>query len=182
MIFVLRVIIFSALILLGFYISPRSIRLRKIVTVIYTFVLLWYTLLCRLPLFTSVPVAADSTITTTSATEQSFAESLIEAMIAIFGPQPDGTLAGDGVVRAMTFNALLFVPMGYLLLLWFRSLRKNPWLAVGISTAVSVGIELLQEWTGLGMADWKDVLANALGGVAGVLIVKAFAVRSSSRD
>lgn len=182
MIFVFRVIIFSALILLGFYISTRSIRLRKIVTVIYTFVLLWYTLLCRLPLFTSVPVAADSTITTTPATELSFAKSLIEAVIAIFGPQPDGTLAGDGVVRAMTFNALLFVPMGYLLLLWFRSLRKNPWLAVGICTAVSVGIELLQEWTGLGMADWKDVLANALGGAVGVLIAKAFAVRSSSLD
>ena len=182
MIFVLRVIIFSALILLGFYISNRSIRMRKIVTVIYTFVLLWYTLLCRLPLFTPAPVAADSTITTTPATELSFAERLIEAVIAIFGPQPDGTLAGDGVVRAMTFNALLFVPMGYLLLLWFCRLRKNPRPAVGICTAVSVGIELLQEWTGLGMADWKDVLSNALGGIVGVLIVKAFAVRSSSRD
>lgn len=182
MIFVLRVIIFSALILTGFAISVRSIRLRKIVTVIYTFVLLWYTLFCRLPLFTSVPVAAHSTITTTPVIELSFAESLIEAVIAIFGPQPDGTLAGDGVVRAMTFNALLFMPMGYLLLLWFRRLRKKPWFAVGICTAVSVGIELLQEWTGLGMADWKNVLSNALGGVAGVLIVKAFAVRSSSRD
>ena len=182
MIFVLRVIIFSTLILLGLHISTRSIRLRKIVTVIYTFVLLWYTLLCRLLLFTSVSVAAESTITTTPATELSFAERLIELVIAIFGPQPDGTLAGEGVVRAMTFNALLFVPMGYLLLLWFRRLRKNPWLAVGICTAVSVGIELLQEWTGLGMADWKDVLSNALGGVAGVLIVKAFAVRSSSHD
>ena len=182
MIFVFRVIIFSALILLGFYISTRSIRLLKIVTVIYTFVLLWYTLLCRLPLFTPAPVAADSTITTTPATELSFAERLIEAVIAIFGPQPDGTLAGDGVVRAMTFNALLFVPMGYLLLLWFCRLRKNPRPAVGICTAVSVGIELLQEWTGLGMADWKDVLSNALGGIVGVLIVKAFAVRSSSRD
>jgi glycopeptide antibiotics resistance protein len=181
-IFNLRVIIFSALILLGLYISTRSIRLRKIVTIIYTFVLLWYTLLCRLPLFTSVPVAADSTITTTPATELSFAERLVEAVIAIFGPQPDGTLAGDGVVRAMTFNALLFMPMGYLLLLWFRSLRKNPWLSVGICTAVSVGIELLQEWTGLGMADWMDVLSNALGGIVGVLIAKAFAVRSSSRD
>ena len=175
-------IIFSTIILTGFALSVRSIRLRKIVTVIYTFVLLWYTLLCRLPLFTSVPVAADSTITTTPATEQSFTESLIEAMIAIFGPQPDGTLAGDGVVRAMTFNALLFVPLGYLLLLWFRSLRKNPWPAVGICTAVSVGIELLQEWTGLGMADWKDVLSNVLGGAVGVLIAKVFAVRSSSRD
>lgn len=98
MIFVLRVIIFSALILLGLTVSTRSIWLRKIVTVIYTFVLLWYTLLCRLPLFTSVPVAAAITITTTPATELSFAERLIEAVIAIFGPQPDGTLAGDGVV------------------------------------------------------------------------------------
>lgn len=183
MIFVLRVIIFSALILLGFYISTRSIRLRKIVTVIYTFALLWYTLFCCLPLFTLVSVAAESTKTTTPpATEQSFAESLIEGVIAIFGPQPDGTLAGDGVVRAMTFNALLFVPMGYLLLLWFRRLRKNPWFAVGICMAVSVGIELLQEWTGLGMADWKDVLSNALGGAVGALIAKAFAVRSSLRD
>jgi glycopeptide antibiotics resistance protein len=181
-IFVLRVVIFSTLNLLGFYISTRSIRLRKIVTVIYTFAILWYTLLCRLPLFTSVPVAAESTIRTTPAKEQSFAESLIEAMIAIFGPQPDGTLAGDGVVRAMTFNALLFVPMGYLFPLWFHRLRKNPWLVVGICTVVSVGIELLQEWTGLGVADWKDALSNVLGGAVGVLIVKAFAVRSSSRD
>ena len=181
MIFVLRVIIFSTLILLGFYISTRSIRLRKIVTVIYTFVPLWYTLLCRLQLFTSVPVASDSTITTTPVKELSFAERLIEAVIAIFGPQPDGTLAGDGVVRAMTFNALLFMPMGYLLLLWFRSLRKNPWLSVGICTAVSVGIELLQEWTGLGMADWKDVVSNALGGAVGVLILKA-SERWFSRD
>ena len=172
MIFVLRVIIFSALILLGFYISNRSIRMRKIVTVIYTFVLLWYTLLCRLPMFTSVPVAADSTITTTLARESSLAERLIEAVTAIFGPQPDGTLAGDGVVKAMIFNAMLFVPMGYLLLPWFRRLRKSPWLAVVICIAVSVGIELLQEWTGLGMADWKDVVSNALGGAVGVLIVK----------
>ena len=111
-------IIFSTLILLGFYLSTRSIRLRKVVTVIYTFVLLWYTLLCRLPLFTSVPVDADTTITTSPATEMSFAESLIEVVIAIFGPQPDGTLAGDGVVRAMTFNILLFIPCGYLTAMW----------------------------------------------------------------
>ena len=182
MIFVLRVIIFSALILLGFYISNRSIRMRKIVTVIYTFALLWYTLLCRLLLFRSVPVVvADSTITTTSATEPSLVERLIEAVSAIFGPQANGTLAGDGVVKAMTFNAMLFVPMGYLLLLWFRRLRKRPWLAVVICIAVSVGIELLQEWTGLGMADWKDVVSNALGGAVGVLIVK-LTERWLSRD
>ena len=137
MIFELRIIIFSALILLGFYISNRSIRMRKFITVIYAFVFLWYTLLCRLPMFTSVPVAADSTITTTLARESSLAERLIEAVTAIFGSQPDGTLAGEGVVKAITFNAMLFVLMGYLLLLWFRRLRKRPWLAVVICTVVS---------------------------------------------
>lgn len=181
MIFVLRVIIFSALILLGLYVSSYSIRLRKIITVVYSFTLLYYTFICRLPLFTSVPVAADSTITTTPATEPSLAERLIEAVSAIFGPQPDGTLAGDGVVKAMTFNAMLFVPMGYLLWLWFRRLRKRAWLAVVICIAVSVGIELLQEWTGLGMADWKDVVSNAFGGAVGVLIVKVSG-RWFSRD
>lgn len=113
------------------------------------------------------PCCADSTITTTLATDLSFAERLIEAVIAIFGPQHDGTLAGVGAVRAMTCNTLLFVPMCYLFPLWFRRLRLNPWLAVGICMAVSIGIELLQEWTGLGMADWKDVLSNALGGIVG---------------
>ena len=71
--------------------------------------------------------------------------------------------------------------MGYLLWLWFRRLRKRPWLAVVICIAVSVGIELLQEWTGLGMADWKDVVSNALGGAVGVLIVKV-SERWVSRD
>lgn len=181
MIFVLRVIIFSALILLGLYASSYSIRLRKIITVVYSFTLLYYTFICRLPLFTSVPVAADSTITTTSATEPSLAERLIEAVVAIFGSQPDGTLAGEGVVKAITFNAMLFVPMGYVLLLWFRRLRKRSWLAVVICTVVSVSIELLQEWTGLGMADWKDVVSNALGGAVGVLILKV-SERWVSRD
>ena len=181
MIFVLRVIIFSALILLGLYVSSYSIRLRKIITVVYSFTLLYYTFICRLPLFTSVPVAADSTITTTSAKELPLAGRLIEAVVAIFGSQPDGTLAGEGVVKAITFNAMLFVPMGYVLLLWFRRLRKRPWLAVVICTVVSVSIELLQEWTGLGMADWKDVVSNALGGAVGVLIVKV-SERWVSRD
>lgn len=181
MIFVLRVIIFSALILLGLYVSSYSIRLRKIITVVYSFTLLYYTFICRLPLFTSVPVAADSTITTTSSTEPSLAERLIEAVVAIFGSQPDGTLAGEGGVKAITFNAMLFVPMGYVLLLWFRRLRKRPWLAVVICTVVSVSIELLQEWTGLGMADWKDVVSNALGGAVGVLILKV-SERWVSRD
>ena len=142
--------------------------MRKFVTVIYTFVLLWYTLLCRLPMFTSVPVAADSTITTTSATEPSLAERLIEAVSAIFGHQPDGTLAGEGVVKAMTFNAMLFVPMGYLLR------TKRWWSSLLICSAVSLTIEILQQLTGFGMFDWNDWIANSIGGCVGVVILIAY--------
>ena len=115
-------IIFSALILLGLFVSNRSIRMRKIVTVIYTFVLLWYTLLRRLLVFTSIPVAADSTITTTPITELSFTERLIETVIAIFGSQTDGTLAGGGVGPSLVFNILLFIPCGYLTAMWLLQL------------------------------------------------------------
>ena len=190
MIFVLRVIIFSALILTGFAISTRSIRLRKVVTVIYTFVLLWYTFLCRLPMFTSVPVAADSTITTSPSTEMSFAESLIEAVIAIFGPQPDGTLAGDGVVRAMTFNILLFIPCGYLTAMWLLQLRGDTpepgkrcsrITAVAICTVVSILIELLQSLTRLGIADVKDVIGNCIGSVIGVVMVMLYEWKRAAR-
>ena len=183
MIFLLRLIIFSFLILSGFYLSIRSITLRKVGTAVYTFALLWYTSLCRIPTLLSTSVYGDDTLAApVQPSTSNVFERIGRVLIAIIGSQPDGTLAGGGWFPALVFNALLFVPMGYLLLLWFRRLRKNTWLAVGICMVVSVGIELLQEWTGLGMADWKDVLANVLGGAVGVLIAKAFAVRSSSRD
>ena len=51
-----------------------------------------------------------------------------------------------------------------------------------ICIAVSVGIELLQEWTGLGMADWKDLVSNALGGAVGVLIVKVSGRQSVTHE
>ena len=180
-IFVLRVIIFSFLILAGFYLSVCSITARKVVTVIYTLTLFWYTFGSRMTSFTGTPVYGSASSPANPA-PSSFWNQVGRLIVSVFGSQPDGTLAGGGWFPALVFNALLFVPMGYLLLLWFRRLRKNTWLAVGICMVVSVGIELLQEWTGLGMADWKDVLANVLGGAVGVLIAKAFAVRSSSRD
>ena len=116
-------------------------------------------------MFTSVPVAADSTITTTPITELSIAERLIESVIAIFGPQSDGTLAGEGAVKAMTFNAMLFVPMGYLLRC------KKPWKTILICSAVSITIEILQELTGFGMFDWNDWIANSIGATIGVVLI-----------
>ena len=95
----------------------------------------------------------------------SIAERLIESVIAIFGPQSDGTLAGEGAVKAMTFNAMLFVPMGYLLRC------KKPWKTILICSAVSITIEILQELTGFGMFDWNDWIANSIGATIGVVLI-----------
>lgn len=172
MIFLLRVVIFSALIIGGFAISVKSITSRKIITVIYTLTLLWYTFLCRLPLFTSVPAAADDG--SSAPASPSLAEQIWRGVVAIFGSQSDGTLAGSGVAKGIVMNALLFVPCGSLLLLWIPALRekrKGRIVAILICMGISIIIELLQEITGLGMADWKDVLGNSMGAAVGVGMV-----------
>lgn len=95
----------------------------------------------------------------------------------IFGSQPDGTLAGGGVGKAMVFNVMLFVPLGYLILLWISQLRKSRHGRVAaalICMGVSIIIEAVQSITGLGMADIKDVFSNTLGGLIGVLMVMGY--------
>lgn len=189
-------IIFSLLILAGFAISLRSTTGKKIVTIIYTLTVLWYCFFCRLPLFTSVPAAADDTgLTQQMVSSPSLTEQIWKAVVAIFGSQPDGTLAGGGIFRAIVMNCLLFVPCGYLLMLWMRPSHSENCegkcenrrevtmrgkerqkisgriTAVVIALALSITIELLQEITGLGMADWKDVLGNVAGAAVGVLMV-----------
>lgn len=96
-------------------------------------------------------------------------------IVKIFGLQPDGTLAGGGVIRSLVFNILLFIPCGYLTALWLlqlvqirsekrdkqgRDRRRGRIVAVAICTVVSILIELLQSLTGLGMADIKDVIGD----------------------
>lgn len=98
--------------------------------------------------------------------------------------------------EAVVLNVLLFVPLGYLVLLHFlcgegdtasseegkageatdkatteRSVEKKSISAILICIAVSICIELLQGITGLGMTDINDVIANALGGCVGVGMV-----------
>ena len=178
MIFILRLIIFSAMILSGFYLSLRSVTLRRIVTAVYTFALLWYTFLCRIPTLMSTEVYGDNI---PSAPAQQGTSNVFEqigrVLITIFGSQPDGTLAGEGVAKAMVFNALLFVPLSFLILLWFPQLRKS-WngraKTVLSCTGVSLLIELTQALAGLGMADWKDVVGNTAGAVVGVVMVMSY--------
>lgn len=88
MIFALRLIIFSILILTGFAISVCSLPGRKAVTTVYTFALLWYTFFCRLPIFTSVPIYGDSTpsvetVTPSTAMEQTMWEKFVQVIISL---------------------------------------------------------------------------------------------------
>ena len=113
MIFILRLVIFSFFIILGFHISVRSIKGRATISIIYGFVLLYYTFLCRVHLIVTVFASdyghAAETLTTV--------EKVLQLLRAIFGMQANGNLAGN-YREAFVLNCLLFVPLGYLCLLW----------------------------------------------------------------
>lgn len=199
MIFTLRIFVFSFLILLGFQFSVLSRNLRKVISLIYGCVLVWYTFLCRIRL--SVEVSA-SDYGHTLTTSKSVAEKIWSIIKAIFGMDASGHLAGI-YWQAVVLNVLLFVPLGYLVLLHFlygdgdtasseegkageatdkattersveKSCVKKSISAILICIAVSICIELLQGLTGLGMTDINDVIANALGGSMGVAMVWSY--------
>lgn len=65
-------------------------------------------------------------------------------------------------------NILLFVPFGALM----RSLSRNR-RRLWIIPLLSVGIELTQYVTGLGLCELDDILNNTLGGLAGYLLIGA---------
>lgn len=113
MIFTLRLLVFSFFIILGFRISVRSIKGRTFTSLIYGFVLIFYTFLIRVRFI--VDVSADD-CGHTSVTI-STGEKIWQLLRAIFGMQPNGNLAGN-YREAFVLNCLLFVPLGYLCLLW----------------------------------------------------------------
>ena len=80
-------------------------------------------------MLTGVDVAADDTQTTVDT-----GVTVWKIITEIFGTQPDGTLAGGGLLRALIFNALLFVPCGYLLCLSRPEMKK--WKVVLLCTAI----------------------------------------------
>ena len=87
----------------------RSIKGREFVSLIYGFVLLYYTFLCRVHLY--VNVSADDydhtamTLTT--------GEKILQVLRVIFGMQSNGNLAGN-YRDAFVLNVLLMIPLGYL--------------------------------------------------------------------
>ena len=178
MIFTLRIIIFSFFIVLGFYLSVKSIRLRAAITVVYAFSLFWYTFGCRINFHIVEDVSAHSYSISTMTV--STYERTIQMIKTIFGMQANGTLAGT-YSEAFVLNCLLFIPLGYLLMLYFFDANKAPINKIGkillsiiICALVSLMIETLQELTGLGMFDWNDLLGNSIGGAIGVLFTSIY--------
>lgn len=115
MIFILRLIIFSFFIILGFCISLRSKNLRAVVSVIYGAVLLYYTFLIRVRFSVDVSASDYGHAVNTS---KSVVEQIWSILIAIFGMQANGNLAGN-YEQAFVLNVLLMIPLGYLVLLHF---------------------------------------------------------------
>ena len=183
MIFLLRILVFSFLIFLGFHFSIRSRGLRKAVSIVYGAVLLYYTFLCRIHLYVDVSASDYGHTDVTMST----GEKIWKLLQAIFGMQANGNLAGN-YTQAFVLNVLLMIPLGYLVCLWLldgdiasseegkageavstgvdkdvkdeepcvesvRSVEKKGITTILICIAVSICIELLQGITGLGMTD-----------------------------
>lgn len=115
MIFILRLIIFSFFIILGFHLSLRSKNLRAVVSVIYGAVLLYYTFLIRVRFSVDVSASDYGHAVNTS---KSVAEKIWSIIKAIFGMDASGHLASVGW-QAAILNVLLRIPLGYLVLLHF---------------------------------------------------------------
>lgn len=114
MIFILRLVIFSFFIILGFHLSLRSKNLRAVVSVIYGAVLLYYTFLIRVRFSVDVSASDYGHAVNTS---KSVVEQIWSILKAIFGMQTNGNLAGN-YTQAFVLNVLLMIPLGYLVCLW----------------------------------------------------------------
>ncbi len=70
----------------------------------------------------------------------------------------------------LLLNIALFVPLGLLPPLLWKKARK--WhITIPVGAAISLGIELVQLYTGKGLFDVDDLLCNALGVAIGFLLV-----------
>jgi VanZ family protein len=75
-------------------------------------------------------------------------------------------------VIEFTANIALFVPLGVLMLLWWR--QRSWWHATAVAFATSLTIEVLQQLVRPERyASAQDVVANTLGGTIGGLLIVA---------
>jgi glycopeptide antibiotics resistance protein len=74
-------------------------------------------------------------------------------------------------IRGIILNVLLFIPMGYLLPLIFKKLRKHSAIdVVLICLLISLATETLQLVFRVGWFDADDIINNTIGALIGVFI------------
>jgi glycopeptide antibiotics resistance protein len=64
-------------------------------------------------------------------------------------------------------NVLMFIPVGLFFLLLLG--RRRWWLAIGLGVLLTLGIEFVQQYLPDRVSDPRDILANSLGALVGVV-------------
>lgn len=142
---------------------------RAAVTAVYSFGLLYYTLLSRIP-----AVKTGLRQWRAASSLPRVLEQLLDLLVTDYSPVSYG--------GSFLLNVLLFVPFGFLLPAWEKRKRVKPegwrsadvWKKVTLAAAsgffCSLLIETIQKVTGLGVFDGLDLAANAAGAAAGALL------------
>jgi glycopeptide antibiotics resistance protein len=76
-------------------------------------------------------------------------------------------------------NIAMFAPIGLFFVLLFG--RRRWWLAVVLGVALTVGIEFTQQFIPNRVSDPRDIVANSLGSMIGVLVALAVTARKAKR-
>lgn len=69
-------------------------------------------------------------------------------------------------------NVVILIPLGVLLPVMFRPMRRF-WLFVPLMAVICVGVEGLQWYSGLGVADVDDSILNFVGAVIGWMVIRS---------
>ncbi|HET6718963.1 MAG TPA: VanZ family protein [Rhodocyclaceae bacterium] len=78
-------------------------------------------------------------------------------------------------VLDLLVNVGLYLPLGFLWALWllrWRWLQKIWWIATVPAVALSLGVEVVQNWLPTRVPSNLDLLCNGLGGLVGVLLAR----------
>lgn len=128
----------------------RSIKLTKILCVIYILLLIWIIFLKMYPLYSGMLVMGIRNLNLIP-----FAESRI-------------TGAGGIDVLELVYNIGIFIPLGIFLKVLGREVTyKQALLAIIV---IAIGVETIQFILGIGASDITDIITNTTGGCIGLAI------------
>lgn len=165
----IRLFVFAACVLAGalairFCEGNRRGRrpLAAAITVIYLAALCYYTLFSRTELAEAAEIGAHSAGAGAAREESPLLLCVLQSIFAMHLYD---------FRTAFFFNILLFLPLGYLVRYVFSGWKFRHCVFAGALS--SLLIESLQGLTGLGMFDVRDIAANTIGVILGVLLLMA---------